>query len=97
MQSLGFGQTWKNVTANRVAGTTYYNTSNRPVLASISDAVPMNGSDAYLTINGINVSGLGGSLGTSNPVYGTISGIVPPGGSYSCNYLGGGWSWLELS
>ncbi|MDD5688486.1 MAG: hypothetical protein PHE88_11725 [Elusimicrobia bacterium] len=31
MSSLGYGQTWQNVTGSRVVGTTYYNTTGKPI------------------------------------------------------------------
>ena len=33
--SFGVGQTWQNMTASRVVGTTYTNTSGRPIMVSV--------------------------------------------------------------
>lgn len=33
--SFGIGQTWQNMTASRVVGTTYTNTSGRPIMVSV--------------------------------------------------------------
>ena len=33
--AFGVGQTWQNVTASRVVGTTYTNTSGRPIMVSV--------------------------------------------------------------
>lgn len=34
-QTLGWGQTWQNVAASRVGGTSYQNTTGRPIMVSI--------------------------------------------------------------
>jgi hypothetical protein len=31
MSSVGYGQTWQDVTGSRTAGTTYYNTTGKPI------------------------------------------------------------------
>lgn len=35
MSSLGYGQTWQAVTGSRSAGTTYYNTTGKPIFVSV--------------------------------------------------------------
>ena len=72
--SIGFGQTWQAFTfgTNRISGTTYYNTTGKPI---------------QVLINGSGVSGTffvdGIKLGTWSGVAETAqSAIVPPGGSY---------------
>ena len=99
MQSLGFGQTWQNVLGSRAAGTTYYNTTGRPIFVSIF--APNAGSPnntAILTINGISVAETEGDT-TNGTATGTVSGPVPPGGSYSVALSGrtlSGGIWAEL-
>lgn len=84
---IGVGQTWQDVTGSRVLGTTYTNSTGKPI------QVLFNGSlDAStLTING---TGYGMNDGTA---FAFISFIVPNGGTYS---LSGASStvtrWLEL-
>ena len=39
LSSIGEGQTWKNVTASRVIGTTYYNTTGRSIVFFLKNIV----------------------------------------------------------
>lgn len=80
MQSLGFGQTWQPVT--RTAGTTYYNTTSRPITyllsgntsgGSLVTTASINGGSAFTFIYGPLVSGIG---------FGAGSVIIPVGASY---------------
>lgn len=84
MSSLGYGQTWQNMTGSRVAGTTYYNTTGKPIQVSVyspspTDSVTM----VELTIQGILIGRGGyGRAGVGDNGADSVSGIVPPGGSY---------------
>ena len=73
-QTLGVGQTWQNMLGSRAAGTTYTNSTGRPIFVSIVAGVPS--SSATLAINGIVVGTT--STGTTSQV----GGIVPAGGTY---------------
>ena len=95
MSSLGYGQTWQNVLGGRAVGTTYYNTTGKPIFVSvIGGGSPI--TTHQLTINGIvvswsNVSGANDML--------TVCGIVPAGSSYSITFSGTSASlnsWNEL-
>jgi hypothetical protein len=99
-QSAGYGQTWQNVKASRSAGTTYTNTTGKPIAISIS--VFPNGisaSSSSLSINGISIGAVGINTGGYNlGYYGTLSGIIPSGATYSFT-LGNATSldyWVEL-
>ena len=78
MSSLGYGQTWQSVT--RTMGTTYYNTTGKPI--TLNYVVVTNTSGIYLqvTISGVTVIG---------PIRDTIAGnnnvfaIVPIGAAYT--------------
>ena len=76
MSSLGYGQTWQSVTRN--AGTTYYNTTGRPILWTLIANTTAGGSSQ--TVNGVvtsiayYVSGVSNSSGTQ---------VIPPNASYS--------------
>lgn len=77
---IGFSQSFQNMTANRVAGTTYYNTTSRPIFISASTAMTSGSSVLYGYVNG-NLAGLAYSGGSSaSPL---ISFIVPAGAAYS--------------
>ena len=91
MQSLGFGQTWQNVLGSRVLGTTYYNTTPRPIYVSTSCDFSTSGATFQFTLNG---------LSTGNLIYNNQRGgaffIVPPGCSYSMTGTTTLTSWNEL-
>jgi hypothetical protein len=82
MSSIGYSQTWQTVT--RTSGTTYYNTTGRPIsVVGYGDAASAASFTATLVVNGITVSNAGGNGDTANgggQYY--LSGIVPPSASY---------------
>lgn len=98
MMSLGYGQTWQNLTGSRAAGTTYYNTTGRPIVVSVNGNSQNQNPSIFITVNGILVSGSGFNLPTG-AVGGThASAIVPPGASYSValgNNAISGWNELR--
>jgi hypothetical protein len=82
MSSLGYGQTWQSVT--RTFGTTYYNTTGRPIL-SVATSLVNNTAAAgsTLTVNGVLVYstvGVAGAIGLAQNV--AASAIIPAGASY---------------
>jgi predicted lipoprotein with Yx(FWY)xxD motif len=73
MSSLGYGQTWQTVT--RTSGTTYYNTTGKPIYLFVT--LTTNAS-ASVTINGV-VNNVGtATVGTSS----SAGFVIPPGVSY---------------
>ena len=90
---IGVGQTWQDVIASRALGTTYYNTTGRPIFVSVGCSGGTN--LTQITINGIivtqqNQSGLAAGLPQ-------VFGVVPNGGSYIVSVTVGGLSvWTEL-
>lgn len=97
MQSLGYGQTWQTFTSGqRSFGTTYYNTTGKPISIAVSVTSSLGGSPTA-TVNGVTFN-----VGTSQSA-GSFMGAsfnVPVGASYSCSVSGGGsptfQSWAEL-
>jgi hypothetical protein len=80
LSSLGYGQTWQAV--SRTNGTTYYNTTGKPIMAACS--ISSNGSAVgsfVVTINGTAITvcsaGNATTTGSGNGVV-----IIPPGASY---------------
>lgn len=95
---LGYGQTWQNVTGSRVLGTTYYNTTGKPISLSIQlNWSTSSGSTYAIYENGSYVQQIGASGTYSNP---SFSVVVPPGSSYSCSLTAGNTGtisyWFEL-
>jgi hypothetical protein len=95
MGSIGYSQTWQNVVSSRAFSTTYYNTTGRPILVNVSAGTANGG--VTLVINGITVASITTVAGYSNAEL--MSGIVPPGGSYSVVPSGASptfGAWAEL-
>lgn len=88
---IGVNQTWQNVTASRAAGTTYTNSTGKPIQVNI--IVNQNNAGNSLTVGGIVVATSVIVSGYSLPQ--TVSAIVPAGTTYSLS-AGTFSSWLEL-
>jgi hypothetical protein len=84
VQPLGVGQTWTDVGASRVSGTTYTNSTGRPIEVVISGGT----ATVSYTINGIT------GLTSTATSYMQISFVVPNGNTYvvTNNFV----KWLEL-
>lgn len=82
--SLGWGQTWQDVSGSRSSGVTYTNTTGRPIYLSAGQT---SFTGRSLTVDGAVVSTNSGD--TSNVVA-----IIPPGSTYSIN--AGTSYWFEL-
>lgn len=90
MMTLGYGQTWQNVTGSRALNTTYYNTTGKPIFMRVLAAGAAAG--CTITINGV-------SDGGGFTVYGPAVAIIPAGASYLVNFSGTGSTlsvWQEL-
>ena len=90
LKEIGVGQTWQDVTASRVIGATYTNTTGKPIMVII-------GMDTYASYQTIEVGGLdisgNGNMGGGNPIF-----IVPNGSTYKFVSTNTGTlrSWCEL-
>lgn len=82
-QDIGVGQTWQDVTASRVSGTTYYNTTGTPILISFYGGASAN-TTASVIVNGLTVYSW-----VANSAAGVITTgcgiIVPASNSYIIN------------
>ena len=85
-QAFGMGQAWQNVAASRASGTTYTNSTGKPIFISVSET---GDGVKNLTISGILV-GYSSSTGNDYP----ITGIVPSGANYV--FTGNFGYWTEL-
>ncbi len=99
---VGINQTWQNVTASRASGTTYTNTSGRPIeiIVRASGTSTVNAGSLNVIVSGLTlgVCTLSESNGTQwNGLTQTISVIVPNGATYSCTVTNGTINqWAEL-
>lgn len=90
---VGVGQTWQNLTSSRVLGTTYTNSTGRPI--QIAVGCVGSSTTAQLNIGGINL----GQVGTSAGTRAQLTGIVPNNTTYSISAAVGTptiESWAEL-
>jgi hypothetical protein len=94
--AIGVGQTWQNVTASRSVGTTYTNSTGRPIQVNIilgnfiDVAINM-----QLTVDGLQVATFGyGRAGAGDNGNGTCTAIVPAGSTYLAT--GTVSAWFEL-
>ena len=89
---IGIGQTWQNLTASRANGTTYTNSTAKPILVSITT-----GTNAT-TNHTITVGGVVAQQAATNPNATTawVMAIVPPGATYVASSNGTMIYWAEL-
>lgn len=87
--SIGYGQTWQTVT--RTSGTTYYNTTNKPIMV-IANFGSVVATTLTTVINGVTIPTTGSSSNTLN----THTFIVPAGHSYVMTASAGGLVVAEL-
>ena len=92
MQSLGYGQTWQNVTGSRSAGVTYYNSTGKPIAVAIQ-VQAASSIVTTMTVAGVTVGGCGNTAGGTVP--NTITSVVGPGESYVLTTTNTIISWSE--
>lgn len=78
MSSLGYGQTWQNVTGSRTPGTTYYNTTGKPIEAVFA-FYTANGGAYGVTVNGVLIARV---AATSTQVEQMLTVTIPVNASY---------------
>jgi hypothetical protein len=80
MSSLGYGQTWQTVT--RTSGTTYYNTTGKPIVnTSMGTATAAGNPNINIVVNGITVSNQTVYTNSSGYLF-MATAIIPPSASY---------------
>lgn len=91
VDAIANGQTWQNVSGSRALGTTYTNTTGKPILVNI--AAGYHSTSWSLNVNGVVVGSNTTVNGYSNSE--TISAIIPAGGTYTATGLTIA-AWAEL-
>lgn len=91
-QVIGLGQTQQNLTASRAIGTTYTNTTTKPIFVEVQIQLPAATGFNFVK-NGSNIQAFGnGGTGTGGF---SASSIVPPGYTYGVTATAGasivGW------
>lgn len=88
---IGIGQTWQDVTSSRVGGTTYTNSTGKPIMVNIVRGQRGYVNSISLTVGGVVVA----RSVTASDAGSTMSAIVPNGATYilSANDFD---NWAEL-
>ena len=90
---LGYGQDWQVLTGSRFAGTTYYNTTGKPIFLMVEGSGNVN-STITITINGV-VAWHNQASGSAIAGPATIP--IPVNASYIVAFTGSSLqSWSEL-
>ena len=80
--SIGVGQTWQDVTSSRALGTTYTNTTGRPIqIAGVVGPTSSAVTTPIITIGSTNVYGNYSGVASNYVAFANI--IIPPGANYS--------------
>lgn len=99
VNSVGVGQSWSDVTSSRVLGTTYTNSTAKPIMLSISLYTDTGHAVFwYVTVSGVIV-GRSASDGAYGVPWTQISVVVPAGATYSATVSAGSNQdilWAEL-
>ena len=98
VNGIGVGQTWQEVTGSRSVGTTYTNSTGKPIQLYISVQCNTVTAQAYCTINGSII--VKGNMTNNVNIGSLISAIIPNGATYVITQTSGGTatihSWQEL-
>lgn len=91
---LGVGQTWQDLTASRVSGTTYTNSTGRPIMVTAGGQAVSGSPQITVVVQGVTIIQWNFPYGTGQPV----SFIVPTGATYSVTFGSGTTMnrWVEL-
>jgi hypothetical protein len=95
MSSLGYGQTWQALSGSRSLGTTYYNTTGRPIYVFATPNGSTTAGLHTLTVDGLIIGRWNNSAASSGYTTG-IGGIIPPGSSYVIAMVNPIGTWQEL-
>ena len=92
--TLGVGQTWQDLTSSRVSGTTYTNSTGKPIVVSVT----IDGStDCYVKIlTGTLVLAHNRNTRSSDGSSVCATSVIPHGTSYKVEYSGNYITWAEL-
>jgi hypothetical protein len=94
--AVGYSQTWQNVFGSRALGTTYTNSTGRPIMVA-AIATRLNTTTLVAVVSGVTVA-IEAGTGASANANTTLCFIVPNGGTYSVTNTGGSTlgAWAEL-
>lgn len=95
---VGTNQTWLNLTSSRVKGTTYTNSTGRPIQIIVTCTLQgISQSSMTLTVSGVTVAMMTqNTAGLSTGVGTPLAAIIPPGATYVVTGSGTINNWAEL-
>ena len=93
---LGVGQTWQDVSSNRVFATNYTNTTARPIQVSVYVESTGAGQTASLIVDGLTVALAGSTGAVNNGGYSQLTCVVPAGSIYQVTSSAAARGWKEL-
>lgn len=78
--TLGYNQTWQDVTGSRASGTVYTNSTGKPIQVNVAGVCTSGSAILTLTVGAVVISG----AQTQNiaNITAQVSAIIPPGASY---------------
>lgn len=91
--SFGYGQTWQDVTGARSLGTTYYNTTGRPISICVGTN-SVNSSSANIYVGGVRVAYRWGGDSFAPEI--TLTATIPVGAAYYVTATTSLTRWVEL-
>ena len=94
VQPIGVGQTWQNLTASRVANTTYTNTTGRPIQIAVCASTSIQFEIFEMVINGNSIL-FGRGYFSGSSAFAAITATIPNNATYRLA-TGNINNWLEL-
>lgn len=97
VQPIGVGQTWQIVTGSRAYGTTYTNSTGRPITVAITNSSSSGLASLNITVGGVQIYDIAANAVASS-YYGSLMFVVPSGTTYSAVVSGSSVlaKWAEL-
>jgi hypothetical protein len=97
VQPVGVGQTWQLVTGSRAYGTTYTNSTGRPIMVAITNQSTSGAGSINITVGGVQIYDIAANA-VFGSNYGAVTFIVPAGATYSATAAGNAAlnKWAEL-
>jgi len=96
LKEIGVGQTWQDVTGSRVQGTTYTNSTGKPIVVSVGTNSSSNSINyTYLYVDSKLVAADTNQGGNSWRT--SVEAVVPNGSTYMASFSGNSYAaWHEL-
>ncbi len=91
--AIGYNQTWQNVLGSRGNGTTYTNSTGKPIMVAVAATPTSNNQYISATVGGVSLGAITLTAGYSS---GAFQFIVPTGTTYVVSTNGSLNTWAEL-